>query len=168
MLHERTFSTEKTPQYIMETCDIGKTWDAFHYAAIIFYGAYGLLCCFVPELYSKHIYFRGRWKQFHSKDEIFWYFVIGAGEGSIHMSLLTLFVYKFANPGNSGMLENRSWLKGYLVFQFLSWIKWMITEAYYTYKGVEWSLIGYIHVFFCGIVLSLAIENYLCVVTTLQ
>ena len=44
-------------------CNINKTWDTFHYSAMIFYFAYGLLCCFAYRPYCKYIYFRGRWDE---------------------------------------------------------------------------------------------------------
>ena len=62
-------------------CNVDDTWDSFHFSAIIFYGAYGLLCWFIPDIYGKFIYFRNNWKDdIHSNDKILWYFMIGAGE----------------------------------------------------------------------------------------
>ena len=142
----------------MSRCDIDNIWDTFHYSAIIFYGAYGLLCCFLPELYCKNVYFRGNWKEIHSTDEIFWYFVIGAGECCIHMALMNIFAYKFANPNNTNFDD---WVRAYLIIQIFSWIKWTLTEAYYTWKKVEWVPIGCVHIVLCLIVLSFAITNYI-------
>jgi len=147
-------------------CDINSIWDTFHYSALIFYGAYGILCWFFTEPYGKHIYFRGNWKELHSTDEILWYFMIGAGECCIHMSVLTLFCYKFAHPDRNDDLSN--WVEAYLIIQILTWIKWTITEAYYTYKKVEWVVIGCVHVALCLIVLSMAIANYSEVKTKCQ
>ena len=142
-------------------CNIDDIWDAFHYSAIIFYGAYGLLCCFAPELYGKHVYFRNKWNdEIHSKDEIFWYFVIGAGECCIHMALMNLFVYKFGKPDGNQSDDISNWIEAYLIIQILSWIKWTLTEAYYTYKEVEWVTIGYVHITLCLGVLGMAIGNY--------
>lgn len=118
----------------MTNCEVGDIWTIFHFSALIFYGVYGILCWFFPEPYGKHIYFRGNWKDIHSKDEILWYFMIGAGECCIHMSLLTLFVFKFGNPSHNDFYD---WIIVYLIIQILTWIKWTLTEAYYTYKKVE-------------------------------
>ena len=51
----------------MATCNVDNIWDTFHYSALIFYGAYGLLCWFIPETYGKNIYFRNNWKEFQQK-----------------------------------------------------------------------------------------------------
>ena len=142
----------------MSNCNIDNTWITFHYSAIIFYGVYGILCWFFPEHYGKNIYFRGNWKEIHSTDGILWYFMIGAGECCIHMALLTLFMFKFANPEVSNMTN---WIKIYLEFQIVTWIKWTITELYYTIKKVEWVIVGSLHVTLCLIVLSMAVNNYL-------
>ena len=106
----------------MGTCNVDDIWNTFHYSALIFYGAYGLLCWFIPETYGKNIYFRNNWKEFHSNDGILWYFMIGAGECCIHMALLTLFLYKFAKPDENN--NNSNWLEAYLIIQILTWIKW--------------------------------------------
>ena len=143
----------------MATCNIDNTWNIFHYSALIFYGAYGLLCWFIPETYGKNIYFRNNWKEFHSKDGILWYFMIGAGECCVHMAILTLFLYKFAKPNGNNV--NSNWLEIYLIIQILTWIKWLLTETYYTYKKVEWVPIGCVHVILCSIVLGMAIINYI-------
>ena len=83
--------------------------------------------------------------------------MIGAGECCIHMALLTLFLSKFAYPDGN----NETWLSFYLIFQILTWIKWLLTEAYYTYKKVEWVPIGCVHVALCTIVLGMAVANYI-------
>jgi len=147
----------------MSNCDIDNAWSMFHYSALIFYGAYGILCWFVPELYGKNIYFRGNWEEQHSNDKILWYFMIGAGECCVHMALLTLFAYKFIDPNYAFNMDN--WIRFYLVVQVLTWIKWTLTEAYYTYKKVEWVAIGCVHVLLCIVVLSFAIFNYIEVET---
>ena len=139
-------------------CNENNMWETFHYSALIFYGVYGILCWIFPEPYSKYIYFRGNWNETHSEDTILWYFMIGAGECCIHMALLTLFIFKFGEPNRNNDLSG--WLEAYLIIQILTWIKWTITEAYYTYKKVEWVPIGCIHVMLCIIVLCMAIENY--------
>lgn len=143
-----------------DDCDISDIWDTFHISALVFYGAYGLICCFIPELYCKNIYFRNNWNnEIHSKDKIFEYFVVGAGECCIHMALLTLFIYKFGNPNRNKDIDD--WMEAYLIIQILSWIKWTFTEAYYTFKKVEWVPIGCVHIFLCLVVLSMAIANYI-------
>jgi hypothetical protein len=138
--------------------NVNGTWDLFHISALVFYGAYGILCWFFPEIYGKNIYFRGNWKELHSTDTILWYFMIGAGECCVHMSLLTLFIFKFGVPDRN--IDLSDWMEAYLIIQILTWIKWTITEAYYTYKKVEWFVIGCVHVTLCLIVLSMAIANY--------
>ena len=85
--------------------------------------------------------------------------MIGAGECCVHMALLTLFLYKFAKP--DGNNDNSNWLESYLIIQILTWIKWLLTEAYYTYKKVEWVPIGCVHVILCSVVLGMAIGNYI-------
>ena len=84
--------------------------------------------------------------------------MIGAGECCIHMALLTLFMFKFANPEVSDMTN---WIRVYLIFQILTWIKWTLTELYYTVKKVEWVKIGCLHVTLCIIVLAMAVANYM-------
>ena len=149
----------------MTSCNIDESWAAFHYSALIFYGAYGLLCWFVPKWYGSTIYFRNRWdldNDFHSTDGILWYFMIGAGECCIHMALLTLFMYHFAKPDDNNDDDvTNNWLEMYLIVQVLTWVKWLLTEAYYTYKKVEWVPIGCVHVFLCAVVLAMAIGNYI-------
>ncbi len=143
-------------------CNVDGIWAAFHWSAIIFYGGYGILCWFVPEWYGKTIYFRNRWNlenDFHSTDKIFYYFVIGAGECCVHMSLMNYFGMKFGNPSDNDNLSN--WLMHlYCIIQILTWVKWTLTEAYYTYKDVEWPPIGCVHVMLCIIVLALSIQQY--------
>ena len=148
----------------MKDCNVEDSWNLFHFSALIFYGVYGILCWFVPEQYGKYIYFRGNWSiENHSKNRILWYFMIGAGECCIHMSLLTIFMYKFGYPNNNQ--NNPSWVNSYLIMQILTWIKWTFTEAYYTYYNVEWIPIGCVHVFLCTVVLTFAVLNYDEVIT---
>ena len=145
----------------MKDCNVNEIWEAFHYSALIFYGAYGIICCFFPNLYCENIYFRNRWNEFHKTDKIFEYMVFGAGECCIHMALLTIFMLKFGKPNRNQDISD--WLEAYLIFQILSWIKWTLTEAYYTYTRVEWLPIGYLHTLLCIIVLSLSITNYITI-----
>lgn len=141
------------------SCNVKDTWDTFHYSALIFYGAYGLLCCFLYKSYCRFFYFRNKWSDNHDNDKILEYMTIGAGECCIHMSILTYFGYKFGYPdGMDSNMEDH--LKAYLIIQILSWIKWTLTEFYYTYTDVEWVPLGCLHVFLCLIVLAMACVNY--------
>lgn len=145
-------------------CNINKTWDTFHYSAMIFYFAYGLLCCFAYRPYCKYIYFRGRWdinnNNWHSNDKILEYMTIGAGECCIHMTIMNLFGYIFANPEKISS-NLKEYLEGYLIVQICTWIKWTLTEAYYTYTKIEWVPIGILHIFLCLCVLAMSITNYI-------
>ena len=142
----------------MTNCNVDDIWATFHYSALLFYGVYGILCWAIPDIYGKHIYFRGNWEEIHSTDKILWYFMIGAGECCIHMALLTLFVFEFGKPDRNS--DKHDWMTAYLIIQILTWIKWTITEAYYTYQKVEWVPIGCVHVFLCLVVLTMAVINY--------
>tara|TARA_B100002019_G_C21234311_1_gene581882 strand:- start:328 stop:786 length:459 start_codon:yes stop_codon:yes gene_type:complete len=140
-------------------CKVNGIWNAFHYSAIIFYGAYGLLCCFFYKPYCEHIYFRGNWKDFHNTDKIMEYMTIGAGECCIHMAIMNYFAYIFADPQKIDS-SFTNYLEAYCIIQVLTWIKWTVTEFYYTYTKIEWVPIGCLHIFLCLCVLGMAIANY--------
>lgn len=76
----------------------------------------------------------------------------------VHVSLLTLFVFKFGNPSHNDFYD---WIRVYLIIKILTWIKWTLTEAYYTYKKVELFTIGCVHVFLCLVVLAMTVMNYI-------
>ena len=45
----------------------------------------------------------------------------------------------------------------FLTLQVVTWCVWTLTEIYYTYKGVEWGVIGPVHVALCVLVLSFSV-----------
>lgn len=63
----------------MTNYEVVDTLTIFYCSGLIFCCGYRISCWFFPEPYEKHIYFGGNWKNIHSKDEILWYFMIGAG-----------------------------------------------------------------------------------------
>lgn len=139
------------------------SWNYFHSSCILFYLVYGLLCFFMYVPYCKHIYFRGRWNNAHSQDKILEYFAIGAGECCIVMAVLTTFCYYLMLPEISdfNIINHRPIVYRYVEFQIFCWVMWFLTELYYTVKGIEWPIIGSVHVILCGIVLFQVIMVYL-------
>lgn len=135
-------------------------WNVFHSSCIAFYGVYGLLCMFAYRPYSKYIYFRGRWNEFHETDRVFEYFAFGAGECCIVMAVLAMFCNLALHPDKTKANDLTYLTKLYLLFQICCWIMWTLTEFYYTYYCIEWPVIGCVHVVLCLIVLSMSIKCY--------
>lgn len=148
----------------MEELKLNTLWNNFHYSCVSFYGIYGLLCMFAYRPYSKYVYFKDRWQQFHSEDEILEYFAFGAGECCLVMSVLTIFCFLSLNPTSYVVIEkDLITTKLYCLFQVFCWIMWTLTELYYTCMGIEWPIIGFIHVVLCSYVLRMSINNFLTV-----
>lgn len=136
-------------------------WSTFHNWCVGFYIIYGILCLVAYRPYSRYIYFRYTWTNFHDTDKIFEYFAFSCGLCCIVMGILTEFCHQSLNPENTMFSVNKEDLTGnYLIFQILCWTCWTLTELYYTFKKIEWCVIGCIHVMLCLFVLILSTECY--------
>jgi len=158
--------------------DFKTSLDLYQYGSIIFYGGYGILCWFFFKWYCRTIYFRGwfsekprwhgaeggakRWTNFHEKDGAVDYMARGAGQCCLVMAYSVFFVCKYmfalsaildgANPSNYVGIG-----RDFLTTQIITWTVWTCTELFYTYKQVEWPVIGSVHVLLCCIVLAFSI-----------
>jgi hypothetical protein len=157
-----------------------KEWlDTYMYSSMIFYGAYGILCLFFFKWYCRNIYFRGyypknvrwfgakegdlRWTKFHNTDGPMDYMTRGAGECCIVMAYSVVFVIQLIiaikNIVEGDDPKNYLYIgDNFLTVQIVTWLMWTFTEIYYTWKQVEWELIGPVHVILCLIVLSFSIN----------
>lgn len=110
------------------------------------------------------IYF---WNEFHHMDgpdhEIH-YMTRGAGECCLVMAYSVYFAiawtYAIMNIAEGADPCDFVHLGDYfLTIQILTWCMWTLTEIFYTYKKVEWEVVGPIHVIMCIIVLSFSISE---------
>ena len=87
----------------------------------------------------------------------------GAGQCCIVMAINLWYVVRFMvalkdiAEGNS--IRSTTYYLGdeFLSIQIGTWVMWTATESYYTWQGVEWEIIGPIHVFLCIVVLAFSI-----------
>ena len=161
--------------------EIKTSLDTYKWGSFLFYLGYGLLCIFIFKTYCRNVYFRGnyphnpkwhgaesgkpRWTEFHDKDGPMDYMTRGAGECCIVMAYSVFFAIRwiFAIMDIAEGASPCDYLNiGYefLMVQIFTWIMWTFTEIYYTYKQVEWGVIGPVHVILCLIVLSFSITAH--------
>ena len=144
----------------MELEKLKSRWDNFHVSCVVFYVVYGFLCVFAYKPYSRYIYFKDRWDDWHDQDNILEYYAFGAGECCLVMGALATFCYKSLDPSVTVNYDLYKITERYTLFQVACWVMWLCTEAYYTWNGTEWPVIGCLHVFLCSIVLYQSLLVY--------
>ena len=158
---------------------VNSSIETYQWGAGLFYGVYGILCLFIFKQYCKYIYFRGyypknvkwhgaregesRWTDFHNNDGPMDYMTRGAGECCIVMAyslwyvLRLIIAVKSVAEGDSDISSHLHIGDEFLTIQIITWLMWTLTEAYYTWQGVEWEVIGPVHVFLCVVVLIFSV-----------
>ena len=155
--------------------------DLYMWGSFLFYLGYGILCFFLFKTYCRYVYFRGnypencrslwhgaragqpRWTEFHDMDGPMDYMTRGAGECCLVMAYSVYFaiawtyaimhIVEGADPCDFVHLGD-----DFLTIQILTWCMWTLTEIFYTYKKVEWEVVGPIHAFLCIVVLPFSIS----------